>query len=89
MQSANNVAATKCIKACRYGQEVQLFSRPNVKCDPSNFDLGMIIGARQGCLSISETGDLGFSHTVIEFAENGGKIKKHPVSSSSGIKNSS
>ena len=50
------MAATKCIKACRRGQEVQLFFRPNVtiakKCDLSEFDRGMIVGARQGGLSI-------------------------------------
>ena len=56
-------------KACRRGQEVQLFFRPNVrmgkKCDLSDFDHGMIVGARQGGLSISETADLlGFCTTV-------------------------
>ena len=64
------MAATKGIKACRCGQEVQLFFRPNVrmgkKCDRSDFDHGMIVGARQGGLSISETADLlGFSHTIV------------------------
>ena len=52
IESANHVAATKCIQACRHGQEVQLFFRPNVgmgkKCDLSDFDSGMIVGARQG-----------------------------------------
>ena len=42
-----------------------------------------------GGLSISETGDLqGFSHSL-EFAENGVKNKKHPVSSSSACRNAS
>ena len=53
------MAATKCIKAFRRGQEVQLLFRQNVrmgkKCDLSDFDRGMIVSARQGGLSISET----------------------------------
>ena len=73
------MAGTQCIKACRRGQEVQLFFRPNVrmgkKCDLSDFDCGMIVGARQSGLSISVTADLlGFSHTTVSsFAENGAK----------------
>ena len=64
------MAATKGIKAYRRGQEVQLFFRPNVrigkKCDLSDFDRGMIVGARQGGLSMSETPDLlGFSCTTV------------------------
>ena len=56
--------------------------RMGKKCDSSYFDHGMIVGARQGSLSISGTADLlGFSH--LEFAENRAKNKKHPVSSSS------
>ena len=61
---SNHVAATKCIKACRRGQEVQLFFRPNVrmgkKWDLSDFDHGMIVDARQIGLSIT-TDLLGFS----------------------------
>ena len=64
------MAATKGIEACRHGQEVQLFLRPNVrigkKCDLSDFGRGMIVSAREGGLSISETADLmGFSHTTV------------------------
>ena len=56
------MAATKCIKACRRGQEVWLFFRTDVrmgkKCDLRDFDGEMIVGARRGGLSISETADL-------------------------------
>ena len=49
------MAATKSINAGRYGQEVQLLFRPNVrmgkKCDLSDFDHGMIVGTRQSGLS--------------------------------------
>ena len=41
------------------------------KCDLSDFDCGMIIGARQGGLSISETVDLLWfsgTHQSLEFA---------------------
>ena len=62
IESANHVAATKCMKACRHGQEVQLPFRPNVRmekeCDLRDFDRGLIIGARQGDFSNSETADL-------------------------------
>ena len=44
-------------KACRHGQEVQLF-RPNIRTgitgDGSDFDRGMIVGVRQGGLNISK-----------------------------------
>ena len=58
------------IKACRCGQEGQLFFRPNVrmgkKCDLSDFDHGTIVGAKQGGLSMSETAYLlGFSRTTV------------------------
>ena len=43
----------------------------------------MIVGARRGGFSISETADLlGFSHTTVSrfyFTENDAKYKKHPV----------
>ena len=61
------MAATKGIKTCRHGQEVQLFFKPNVrmgtKCDLSDFDRGMIVGANSS--NISETADLfGFAGTT-------------------------
>ena len=48
------------------------------KCDLSDFDRGMIVGSRQGGLSISETDDLPeFScATFSRVAENGAKNKK-------------
>ena len=53
------------------------------KCDLSNFDRGMIVGARQGGLSISETADLlGFSWDSRRSTENDAE-KKHPVRNSS------
>ena len=46
------------------------------KCNQSDCDYGIIVGARQGGLSISETVDLLiFSHITV-FAENGVKNKK-------------
>ena len=78
---------TTCTPACRPGQEVQLFFRPNdrigKKCDLSDFDHGMIVGARQGGLI---SWYFHAQHSA-EFAENGVKNKKHPVSSSSAGKN--
>ena len=49
------------------------------KYDLSDFDLGMIVGARQGGLSISETADLlGFSHiTVSRVCKEWHEKKKH------------
>ena len=72
----HSVIYTKCVKAWRRGQEVQLFFRHvrmGNKCDLSDFDRKMSVGARQGSLNISETADLsGFSQSL-EFAENGMK----------------
>lgn len=57
----------------------------------SDFNHGVLIGARWGGLNISETDDLwGFSHKpFLEFAQNGAKKKKHPVSGSSVGRNAS
>ena len=54
-------------------------------CDLSDFDCGMIVGARHGGLSISETADLlGFSlhNSLWSLQRMVRKNKKHPVSSS-------
>ena len=93
MQIFNQPIMWQACKACRHGQEVHLFFRPSVrmgkKYDLSDFDLGMIVGARQGGLSISETADLlGFSHiTVSRVCKEWREKKTHPVSSSSVCKN--
>ena len=51
------------------------------KYDLSEFNSGMIVGATQGNLSISETADLlGFSHTTVSRSENGAKKKKKTFS---------
>ncbi len=54
------------------------------KGDLSDFECGMVVGARRTGLSISNTADLlGFSHTTISrFTENGPKKRKYPVSGS-------
>ncbi len=54
------------------------------KMDLSDFERGMVIGARRAGLSISKTADflLGFSHTTISTTENGQKKRKYPVSGS-------
>ena len=46
------------------------------KCDLSDFDRGIIVGARQGAFRISETADLLGFH-MQQFAENGAKKKKN------------
>ena len=56
------------------------------KCDLSDFDRGMNVGARKGGLSISETLLISWDFQTqqsLVFAENGVKNKKHLVSSSS------
>ncbi len=51
--------------------------------DLSDFERGMVVGARRAGLSISKTADLlGFSRTTIGFTENGPKKRKYPVSGS-------
>ena len=66
IKSANRVVVTKCIQACRYSQEVQLFFRPNVRMGKTFQVILMIVGARQGGLSLSLTADLlGVSCTTV------------------------
>ncbi len=54
------------------------------KRDLSDFERGMVVGARRAGLSISKTADLlGFSRTTISrFTENGPKKRKYPVNDS-------
>ncbi len=54
------------------------------KGDLSDFERGLVVGARRARLSIYKTADLlGFSHTTISrFTENGLKKRKYPVSGS-------
>ncbi len=54
------------------------------KGDLSDFERGIVVGARRAGLSISKTADLlGFSRTTISrFTENGLKKRKYPVSGS-------
>lgn len=50
------------------------------KCDPGDFDHGMVVGG----LSISQTADLlGFSCTTVSSVQREGCEKEHPVSGSS------
>ena len=60
------------------------------KYDLIDYNLGMIVGARQGGLSISETADLlGFSRTTVSrvCCKEWHEKKKHPVRRSSVCKN--
>ncbi len=64
------MAATKCIYASRCGEDDSLKFKPSIrmgnKGDLSDFERGMVVGARCAGLSISKTADLlGFSHTTI------------------------
>ncbi len=77
------MAASQCIEASRRGDDLLK------KGDLSDFETGMVVGARRAGLSISETADLpGFSCTTISgFAGNGPKKRKYPVSGSCVDKN--
>ncbi len=57
--------------------------RTGKKGDLSDFERGMVVGARRAGLSISKTADL-LIHTQpsLEFTENGPKNRKYPVSGS-------
>ncbi len=63
------MAATQCILASRCGEDDLLKFKPSIrtrkKGDLSDFERGMVVGSRRADLSISETADLGFSHTTI------------------------
>ncbi len=64
------MAATRCIKASRCGEDDLLKFKPSIrmgkKRDLSDFELGMVFGDRRAGLSVSKTADLlGFSYTTI------------------------
>ncbi len=64
------MAATQCIYASRCGEDDLLKFKPSIrmgkKGDLSDFECGMVVGARRGGLSISKTADLlGFPCTTI------------------------
>ncbi len=64
------MASTQCIYASRCGEDHLLKFKPSIrmgkKGDLSDFERGMVVGARRAGLSISKTSDLlGFSRTTI------------------------
>ncbi len=64
------MAATQCIYESRCGEDDFLKFQPSIrmgkKRDLSDFERGMVVGARRAGLSISKTADLlGFSRTTI------------------------
>ncbi len=76
------MAATQCIYASRCGEEDLLKFKPSIrmgkKGDLSDFESGMVFGARRAGLSISKTADLlGFSCTTISrvYRDGSGKEK--------------
>ncbi len=70
------MAATQCIYASRCGEDDLLKFKPSIrkgkKGDLSDFERGMVVGARRTGLIILKSADLlGFSHTTISrFTEN-------------------
>ncbi len=64
------MAATQCIWASRCGEDDLLKFKPSIRTGKkgvlSDFECGVVVGARRAGLSISQTADLlGFSHTTI------------------------
>ncbi len=64
------VCVCVCISASRCGEDDLLKFKPSIrmekKGDLSDFERGMVVGARRAGLSISKTADLlGFSQTTI------------------------
>ncbi len=74
------MAASQCIQASRCGEDDLLKFKPSIrmrkKGDLSDFEHGMVVGAKWPGMSISKTADLlGLSRM-----ENGPKKRKYPES---------
>ena len=80
------MAAAQCITSSRRGEDDSLKFKPSIrmgkKRDLSDFERGMVVGARRAGLSISKTADLlGFSpQPSLGFTENGPNKRTDPVS---------